>query len=127
MLFNKANLNHIITRHCFQLLREDRELFDITLVCGDGDQVPTHKLILAASSQFFCNILKRNPHPHPLVFLKGVSHKDLLFLLDFFYMGEVTVGQEELDSFLEAGKTLGVKGLMMKKIGPVTETGRPVS
>ena len=42
------------------------------------------------------------------------------------YTGEATVGQEELDSFREAGKTLGVKGLMMNKIGPGTETGRTV-
>ena len=34
-----------------------------------------------------------------------------MFLLNFMYTGEVTVGQEELDSFLEAGEALGVEGL----------------
>ena len=97
-------------------------MFDITLVSDEGDQVPTHKMILAASSMFFRGLLRRNPHVHPLIFLKGVLHKDLLFLLGFMYRGEVTLGQEELDSFLEAGQTLGVSGLMMNKTGLGTDT-----
>ena len=105
----------------FQHLREDQQLFDITLVAGDGNQVPAHKVILAATSKFFCSILSKNSHAHPLVFLKGVAHKDLVSLLDFMYEGEVTVGQEELNSFLEAGQTLGMRGLTRNKTGLVTE------
>ena len=78
---------------------------------GDGHQVSAHKLILAANSQLFRGILKRNPHVCPLIYLRDVKHSDLLLLLGFMYTGEVTVGQKELGSFLKAGEDLGVKGL----------------
>ena len=36
----------------FRELREDKDFFDVTLACEDGQQVEAHKVILAASSQF---------------------------------------------------------------------------
>ena len=44
-------------------LREDKDLTDVTLACEDGQQVDAHKVILAASSPFFKDILKRNKDP----------------------------------------------------------------
>ena len=55
----------------FRDLRGDKELTDITLACEDGKQVEAHKVILSASSPFFKNILKRNKHTHPLIFIEG--------------------------------------------------------
>ena len=46
-------------------LWENEEFLDVTIACDD-DQIDAHKLILSASSTFFKNILKRNPHSHPL-------------------------------------------------------------
>ena len=51
-------------------LRQDKEFTDVTLVCEDGQQVEAHKLVLVASSPFFLNILKRNKHPHPLIYMR---------------------------------------------------------
>jgi len=93
-------------------LRDEKELFDITLVCGETqEQVSAHKVVLAASSQFFRNILRRNPHQHPLLYLKGVKHKELLSILSFIYKGSVNIAQEELSSFLSVAEELKVKGL----------------
>ena len=47
----------------FANLKEDKEFADVTLVCEDDQQVEAHKVILAASSPFFENILKKNRHP----------------------------------------------------------------
>ena len=52
-------------------LRQDKEFTDVTLVCEDGQQVEAHKVVLVASSPFFLNILKRNKHPHPLIYMRG--------------------------------------------------------
>ena len=49
----------------FKELRNDTELSDVTLVSDDEKQVEVHKVILASSSPFFANLLKRNKHPHP--------------------------------------------------------------
>ena len=37
----------------FNQLREEEELFDVTLACDDHDEVQAHKLILSACSPFF--------------------------------------------------------------------------
>ena len=47
----------------FRSLRDDRDFADVTLACEDGQQIEAHKVILAASSPFLQNLLKRNKHP----------------------------------------------------------------
>ena len=93
-------------------LREDRDFTDVTLACEDGQQVEAHKVILASSSPFFKDILKRNKHPHPLIFMRGLKSEDLVAIVDFLYFGEANVFQENLDSFLALAEELRLKGLM---------------
>ena len=69
-------------------------------------------MVLSACSPFFREVLKANPHPHPLLFLQNVKQTDLLAVLDFMYLGEVQVVQENLASFLLVAEELEVKGLM---------------
>jgi hypothetical protein len=94
----------------FRELREDKDFFDVTLAC-DEEQIQAHKVILAACSPFFRGVLKRNPHAHPLLYLKGVKYADLVAVLSFMYHGEVNVAQEDLNSFLAVAEELKVKGL----------------
>eukprot|EP00092_Neocalanus_flemingeri_P012017 GFUD01012954.1.p1 GENE.GFUD01012954.1~~GFUD01012954.1.p1 ORF type:complete len:406 (-),score=106.77 GFUD01012954.1:124-1341(-) len=94
----------------FKELREEKDFFDVTLACDDS-QIEAHKVILSACSPFFRNILRRNPHQHPLLYIKGVKYKELLSVLNFMYMGEVNVAQDELNSFLAVAEELRVKGL----------------
>ena len=92
-------------------LRQDKEFTDVTLACEDGQQVEAHKVVLIASSPFFMNILKRNKHPHPLIYMRGVRPENLMAMVDFFYYGEANVYQENLDSFLVLAEELQLKGL----------------
>ena len=94
----------------FRELRDDKDFFDVTLACDD-EQIQAHKMILSACSPFFRNILRRNPHTHPLLYLKGVKYTDLQSVLNFMYHGEVNIKQEELNSFLAVAEDLRVKGL----------------
>ena len=96
----------------FGTLREDREFADVTLACEDGQQVEAHKVILASSSPFFLNLLRRNKHPHPLIYMRGLKSEDLVAMIDFLYFGEANVYQENLDSFLAVAEELQLKGLM---------------
>ena len=97
-------------------LREDKDFADVTLVCEDGQQVEAHKLVLFASSPFFLNILKRNKHTHPLVYMMGVKSESLVSTVDFFYHGEANVSQESLKSFLTLAEELQVSGLVENQI-----------
>lgn len=94
----------------FRELRDDKDFFDVTLACDD-DQINAHKVILSACSPFFKNILRRNPHQHPLLYMKGVSYSNLQSVLNFMYHGEVNVAQDELNNFLAVAEDLRVKGL----------------
>merc|ERR1712106_1045814 len=94
----------------FRELREDKDFFDVTLACEDN-QLQAHKVILSACSPFFRSVLKRNPHQHPLLYLKGVRYESVLAVLNFMYHGEVNVAQEELNTFLSVAEDLKVKGL----------------
>ena len=87
-------------KSAFGELRKDQDFADVTLVCEDGQQILAHKVILVSSSPFFMDILRRNKHPHPLVYMRGIKSNDLLAIVDFLYFGEANVFQEHLDTFL---------------------------
>ena len=95
----------------FGSLRNDKVFIDVTLVCGDGQQMEAHKVILASSSPFFEKILQNSKHPNPLIYLRGFQSKDFVSILDFLYFGEASVYQEDLDSFLDIAEEIHLKGL----------------
>ena len=92
-------------------LWNDTNFHDVTLVCDGDQQVKAHKVVLASFSQFFKNILTKNPHQHPLIYIKGVNLENLKAILDFIYSGEVTIDQDSLDSLLQLSKDLEIRGL----------------
>ena len=102
----KENVNS-----AFGKLRDDDDFSDVTLACEDGKQVEAHKIVLVSSSPFFMELLRKNKHPHPLVYMRGVKYDDLVAIVDFLYVGEANVFQENLDSFLSLAGELRLKGL----------------
>lgn len=103
----------------FRDLKEDKSFSDVTLACSD-QQVEAHKVILAASSNFFKKVLKNIEHSHPLIYMKGVKFTDLEAVLSFVYHGEVNVAEANLNNFLALGEELEVKGL--RSTGNQTES-----
>ena len=97
-------------KSAFGELRNDKDFADVTLACEDGHHVLAHKVILASSSPFFMDILTRNKHPHPLVYMRGIKSDDLEAVVDFLYFGEANVFQENLDAFLALANELKLKG-----------------
>jgi len=95
----------------FGVLRNDQDFADVTLACEDGVQIETHKVILASSSPFFMELLKKNKHPHPMIYMRGLKSEALVAMVDFLYYGEANVNQECLDVFLGLAEELKLKGL----------------
>ena len=126
----------------FREIREEKDFFDVTLACDDDSQIQAHKVIIAACSPFFRNILRKNSHQHPLLYLKGVKYKELISVLNFMYQGEVSlmlvlsagftdclqvnVAQDDLNSFLAVAEDLRVKGLTQGS-GSADNTSKPKS
>ena len=112
----------------FRDLREDQEFTDVTLACEDGHQIEAHKVVLASSSPFFRELLKKTKHPHPLIYMRGIRSENLKTIMDFLYFGEANVFQENLDSFLALAEELRLKGLTggsEAEEKPVKETPKP--
>jgi len=94
----------------FAEIRDHDDFLDVTLVC-EGETVKAHKLVLSACSPLFRLMLKKNSHPQPMIFLRGIRHPDMVSILNFMYNGEVNVNQEDLQNFLAAAEELKIKGL----------------
>jgi len=94
----------------FQELKSDAELLDVTLACEEG-QLQAHRVVLSACSAVFREILGKNKHPHPYIYLRGVKFTEMASIINFMYQGEVNVAQEKLNSFLRVAEELKVKGL----------------
>ena len=95
----------------FGSLRKDSDFADVTLLCEDGQSVEAHKVILAASSPFFQDVIKKIKHPHPLIYMGGMKSEDLLAVVDFLYYGEVSVWKDNIDNFLAIANELSLKGM----------------
>ena len=93
---------------------KDRDFTDVTLVSGDHMKIEAHKVVLASSSNFFRDILKENPHPKPLLFMKDFHHRHLKMALEFIYKGECAVFKDDLKEFLETAKELEIEGVAEK-------------
>ena len=96
----------------FGLLRKEEDFFDVTLVTEDEVQISAHKLVLASSSSFFKSVLRKSSHSHPLIYLSGVNSVNLEFVMNYIYLGEVQIYQEQIDSFLDVAQKLKVSGLI---------------
>jgi len=115
--------NYQLTRNDFELcaknafknLLGEEDFSDVTLACSDNKQVKAHKVILGACSPFFKQILLRNPHQHPLIYLKGISSDDLEAIIKFIYQGQTSISETNLDSFLASAQELQVEGLLLAK------------
>ena len=94
----------------FGELRDDNDFTDVTLACED-QSFKAHKVILSASSPFFNRLLKAHQHPQPLVYMRGVKANDLMAMVDFIYLGEANILQEQLGRFLALAEELELKGI----------------
>ena len=95
----------------FGILKKEQDFFDVTLVSDDEVHLSSHKLVLSACSGFFKSILKKTSNPHPLIYLSGISSRNLQFIIDYIYHGEVEIYQEQLDDFLDVAQKLRIAGL----------------
>ena len=84
---------------------------DVTLVCGDGQRIPSHQVILATACTFFKNLLEKEDNPKPLIFMRGVEAALLEPLLLFLYTGKAEISELLITEFLILAEDLGVEGL----------------
>ena len=102
--------------HSFKELHSQQEFLDVTLVCEDGKEIQAHKAVLGTCSSVLKNILLRNPHQHPLIYITGVSNDQLKSMIDFMYLGQTEIAEENVESFLRFASQFQVRGLIEEDV-----------
>ena len=99
------------TVSAFKDMLEDEHFTNVTLVTDGNKRIKAHKIILSSFSPFFKEMLMNNPHPHPLVYLRGVKQEYLQAIINFMYLGQAKIDLHEVNDFLRVASDLQVKGL----------------
>ena len=98
-------------RDMLHTMRKFDEFTDVTLVCDDQREIHAHKVVLSACSPVLKTILQRKDYGIPVVYLKGIKFPEMESILQFMYLGQTTVEQQRITSFLDVAKNLEVKEL----------------
>ncbi|XP_045133123.1 protein abrupt-like isoform X3 [Portunus trituberculatus] len=93
-------------------LRNKTSYTDATLAC-EGNFYPVHKFVLSTCSQYFNAIFEWTPCINPVVVINNVTSKELEALLDFMYMGEVSVKDSLIPDIMRAAECLRIRGLSL--------------
>jgi len=99
------------TSNSFKSMISREEFVDVTLACEDDKQFKAHKVILSACSEFFRNILVKNSHSHPLIYLDNLKAEQLEALVKFIYIGETNIPQSMVSDFIKAAQKYKIQGL----------------
>ena len=102
--------NHTV--EIFNNLYQDCQFADVTLVSDDQIQMPAHKVVLSACSPVFRDLLVNNPHPNPLLYLRGIKQTELQAILQFMYCGKTQVFENRINEFISVGKDLQIKEII---------------
>ena len=99
-----------------ELFTKNNNQADVTLVSDDKVAFQAHKFILGASSPVLKELLIDNPHPHPLIYLKGIKKIELKSILRFIYLGKTEIFQSRIKNFFETGKELRIKQILNEEM-----------
>ena len=100
------------TKESMKDLYQDNDYTDVTLITEDHQVFKSHRIILSSSSDFFNEILRKmKSFQGQTLYLKEIQGNILSLLLNFIYLGEVTVNQELIRDFLSTAVDLKIKGI----------------
>ena len=106
----KWNDHHNLFFAGAEQLYQGEEFTDVVLSAG-SQTFKAHKLVLSICSPYFQNLFRQlGPEKH-VIFLKDISTKHLELLLQYMYMGEIRVKEEELVTVLSVAQSLQIRGL----------------
>ncbi|XP_045113504.1 longitudinals lacking protein, isoforms H/M/V-like isoform X1 [Portunus trituberculatus] len=103
--------------HILSTIRSKESYCDVTIAC-DGKFYPVHKLVLSTCSDYFEQMFERTNCKHPIIVLKDIRSQELEALLNYMYVGEVNVLQNELAGLIKAAECLMIKGLAVPDEAP---------
>lgn len=91
-------------------MKDEEDLIDITFAC-EGKKIGAHKLVLFSCSPYFKDLLKENKSSHPIFFFHDISYEILKAILEYMYLGEVHITNDNLKDFIRVAEALQIRGL----------------
>ena len=87
MFSEKFNLSQNELKNCagntFKELLRQPDFADVTLVADDLEQIKAHKVIISSCSSIFKKMLQQNPQKHPIIYLTGISYKEMQSMVGY--------------------------------------------
>lgn len=102
---------------------------DVTIYVDHHVQFKAHRVVLAACSPFFAEILKDAPIDHCNLLFPGLGEFEMRILLEYIYAGEVNIVESEIPRIMKIARQLEVKGLydMVDLTSCITTNLHPVN
>ena len=98
-----------------QILRDQNDFFDLTLMTDDVHKTYAHKAVLSAFSPFFKNVFDSCNVKYHIYLYLDVRTENLLRILDYIYKGEVSVPSSQIEEFIKAASKLKISELIKVK------------
>ena len=83
-------------------------LCDVRLIGEDDIPVEAHKVILAAFSRVMKQLIKEENDPVMDIKVQGMKYNDIEKIIQFMYIGKVSIAHGGVDKFLRTAKFLGL-------------------
>ena len=109
-----------LEEHCCKLLKnlvrilEEEEdcFYDVTLVSNEGGEVPAHRVILAAQSDYFLAMFRSEKKSR--IVMNNMSTETLRVIVKTLYTGQLDININSAQDLLEASNFLQVTQLNLK-------------
>ena len=92
-------------------LYESKRFSDVTLVPDDQTQFEAHRIILAKASKVFDQLLSVSAEKSSLIFMNGVKSNALGEILEYIYLGNVSVDKDRVREFLRLASDLQISSI----------------
>ena len=108
----RQNFNSDLVSY-FLSLRQDKQLHNVTLYLSAEHIYPAHRILLAFSSSYFSTLfssLATTSH-NTVTLPQDLTHTQVTYLLDYIYLGRVSLPQTDVNRFLELAARFQLRGL----------------
>ena len=93
-----------------------RSFADVTLICDGMKKIKAHKNILSACSLVLKDIFETELSHNSIIYLRGIDHTIMESIVQFIYLGEVSLHEDSIKELLSVAKDLQIKQLCEAKV-----------
>ena len=106
---------HTYSDHLKSMMKElmiNEDFSDVTLVTEDKKHIKAHINILSTCIPVFKDLLRKENNSNQIIYLRGIQFSEIQSIIQFIYLGEVSLSEERLDEFIAVAESLEIKELL---------------